>query len=43
MLGGLLSGWSWDAAGPELTFSMSAAFALVGMLILWRGWRADRP
>jgi len=38
MLGGLLSGWSWDALGAELTFTLSSAFAFVGMLILWRGW-----
>lgn len=39
MLGGLLSGWSWEALGAELTYTVSAAFALVGMAILWRGWR----
>ena len=38
MLGGLLSGWSWDALGAELTFTLSSVFALAGMLILWRGW-----
>lgn len=39
MLGGLLSGWTWDAMGAEPTYTLSAAFALTGMLILWRGWR----
>jgi PPP family 3-phenylpropionic acid transporter len=39
MLGGLLSGWSWDAMGAELTYTMSAAFALAGMALLWQGWR----
>jgi PPP family 3-phenylpropionic acid transporter len=42
MLGGLLSGWSWDAVGAGLTFTMSAAFALAGMIILWRGWPFGR-
>ncbi len=39
MLGGLLSGLVWDVAGAELTYTMSSAFALAGMIILWRGWR----
>lgn len=39
MLGGLLSGWSWDFLGAELTYSLSSAFALIGMIILWLGWR----
>ena len=38
MLGGLLSGWAWDALGAELTYTLSSAFALTGMAILWRGW-----
>ena len=42
MLGGLLSGWSWDAVGAGLTFTMSAVFALAGMIILWRGWPLGR-
>lgn len=40
MMGGMLSGWLWDSLGAELTYSLSAVFALVGMIILWRGWRA---
>lgn len=39
MLGGLVSGWAWDVLGAELTYSLSSAFALAGMIILWRGWR----
>lgn len=39
MLGGLVSGWTWDVLGAELTYSLSSAFALAGMIILWRGWR----
>lgn len=43
MLGGLVSGWSWDAIGAELTYTLSAAFALGGLLVLWRGWRPAAP
>lgn len=38
MMGGMLSGWLWDSLGAELTYSLSAIFAFVGMIILWRGW-----
>lgn len=41
MLGGLLSGWSWEALGAERTFTLSSAFAFVGMIILWGGWRSS--
>lgn len=40
MAGGLLSGWAWDAVGPSLTFTLSAAFAFAGLALLWRGWPA---
>jgi len=39
MLGGLISGWAWEALGAEMTFTLSSAFALTGMVILWRGWQ----
>jgi PPP family 3-phenylpropionic acid transporter len=39
MLGGLVSGWAWDAIGPSLTFSLGALFALAGLAFIWRGWR----
>jgi len=33
----LLAGWTWDALGPELTFTLSAGFGLVGLvLVAWR-------
>lgn len=37
LLGGLLSGWMWDGIGAELTFTLSAVFALLGLLLvaLW--------
>lgn len=36
MLGGLLSGWGWQAIGPAWTFTTSAAFALAGGWWVWR-------
>ena len=41
MLGGLLSGWAWDAVGPSLTFTLSAAFALTGLVLLRQGWARE--
>ena len=43
MLGGLSSGWAWDAIGAGLTFSLSAAFALAGLILLWHDWRTAAP
>ena len=35
--GTLLAGWSWTALGPELSFTLSAAFGLAGaVLVIWR-------
>ncbi len=34
-LGSLVSGYLWTDAGPMLTFSVSAAAALLGMLAVW--------
>ncbi len=41
LLGGLLSGWAWDAVGPSLTFTLSAVFALAGGLLLRQGWSRE--
>jgi PPP family 3-phenylpropionic acid transporter len=41
MVGGLVSGYTWDALGAALTYSLSAAFAAVGLLLVWRGWAAS--
>lgn len=41
MLGGIISGWAWDAIGAPLTYSLGSAFALAGMVIIWRGWRTS--
>ncbi|ENO90170.1 MFS transporter [Thauera linaloolentis] len=42
MLGGLLSGYTWDAVGPEWTFTLGSVFALAGLVWLVRGWPAPR-
>jgi PPP family 3-phenylpropionic acid transporter len=34
LLGSLLSGWSWDVWGAASTFTMSAAFALLGLVFV---------
>ena len=33
-VGGLISGWSWDHLGGELTFALSSIFALIGLLLV---------
>lgn len=40
LLGGLLSGWMWDGVGAPLTYTLSAAFALLGLLLV-AGWGDD--
>ncbi|MFU2488558.1 MFS transporter [Thauera sp. WH-1] len=39
MLGGLLSGYTWEVLGAEWTFTMGALFALGGLVWLSLGWR----
>ena len=34
LVGGLVSGWSWDALGAELTFVLGSVFALVGLILV---------
>jgi len=41
MLGGLLSGQTWDAWGAGWTFSVGALFALAGLLLVWVGMRKE--
>ena len=38
MLGGLLSGYTWETIGPEWTFTLGSVFALLGLVWLIRGW-----
>ncbi len=33
-VGGLISGWSWDHLGGELTFALSSIYALIGLLLV---------
>ena len=41
MLGGLLSGYTWDAIGPAWTYTIASLFALMGLWVVWRGWPAS--
>jgi len=41
LLGALISGWAWDDWGAGWTFSLGSAFALAGLLLVWRWVRAD--
>jgi PPP family 3-phenylpropionic acid transporter len=36
MLGGLLGGQTWDSAGAGWTYTIASAFALAGLLLVWR-------
>jgi PPP family 3-phenylpropionic acid transporter len=40
-VGGLASGYAWSSVGPAATFTLSAACAGAGMLILW--WKLHLP
>ena len=37
LLGGLFSGWSWDALGAGITYTVSSICCLVGLVLVW-GW-----
>lgn len=43
MVGGLLSGYTWDLVGPAWTFTLGSVFALAGLAWLLRGWRPAIP
>ena len=36
LLGGLISGWTWDGIGAGWTYTLGSGFALVGFLLVWR-------
>lgn len=36
MVGGVLSGWLWDAAGPAITFTVGSLFGALGMWLVSR-------
>jgi len=39
LAGGLISGWTWDHLGSELTFALSSLYSLAGLLLVatWIG------
>lgn len=37
MLGNLASGQAWESLGPAPTYSLGSAFAVIGLLLVWRG------
>jgi len=39
MLGGLISGYTWDTIGSAWTFTLGSAFAVAGLVWLLIGWR----
>jgi PPP family 3-phenylpropionic acid transporter len=41
LLGGLLSGWTWDAFGAAPTYTLSAVFALLGLILIAVWIRSD--
>lgn len=41
MLGGLISGQSWESLGAGITYSLAAGFAVIGWTLVWRGLSAD--
>ncbi|MGE5469474.1 MAG: MFS transporter [Bacteroidota bacterium] len=43
LLGGLVSGRTWDGWGAGWTFSLGAVFALAGFGLVWRWVRDDAP
>ena len=42
LLGNLFSGEAWGSVGAGWTYTIGAAFALVGCLLVWRGFPAGR-
>ena len=43
LIGGVLSGYTWDWIGSAWTYSLGAVFALLGLLVLVGGWREPSP
>ncbi|MDX5362893.1 MAG: MFS transporter [Pseudazoarcus pumilus] len=41
MLGGLISGVTWDAIGAAWTFTLGSTFGLLGLIWLMTGWRVS--
>ena len=43
LLGSLVSGWSWDSLGAELSFGLGSVFALLGWLLVVIWVRLEPP
>ncbi|MEW6514412.1 MAG: MFS transporter [Pseudomonadota bacterium] len=41
MVGGLISGQSWDTLGAGMTYSLASLFAACGLLLVWRGLSSE--
>jgi PPP family 3-phenylpropionic acid transporter len=41
LLGGLISGWTWDGIGAGWTYTLASLFALGGFWLVWRWVRGD--
>jgi PPP family 3-phenylpropionic acid transporter len=41
LLGGLLSGWTWDGIGAGWTYTLASLFAVGGFWLVWRWVRGD--
>ena len=39
MVGGVVSGYTWDSVGPGWTYTLGSLFALMGLAVLLAGWR----
>lgn len=37
MVGGLASGQAWESLGPAATYSLGSCFAVIGLILIWRG------
>ncbi len=36
LLGGLISGWTWDDIGAGWTYTLGSMFAAIGLFLVWR-------
>jgi len=36
LLGGLISGWTWDDIGAGWTYTLGSVFAAIGLFLVWR-------
>jgi PPP family 3-phenylpropionic acid transporter len=41
LLGGLISGWTWDGIGAGWTYTLASLFAAAGFALVWRWVRED--